>query len=175
MDSHAQLALPGEVHRVLVVDDHPDTTGVLSVMFHMLGYETRSALRGRDALRLAREFDPELIMLDIGLPDINGYEVVHALRANARIARRYIVALTGWSRPEDVARSMKAGFDEHLQKPIDLAKVRQILRTAGDRARSREARVACGSARREADITLSSDLGAPTCRARTRAVRIRPQ
>lgn len=174
MDSHDQLALPEEVRRVLVVDDHPDTTGVLSVMFHMLGYETRSALRGRDALRLAREFDPELIMLDIGLPDISGYEVVHALRADARVASRYIVAVTGWSRPEDIARSMKAGFDEHLQKPIDLAKVRQILRTAGTRVRSRE-RAPCGSARREADITISPDLGAPVCRARTRAVRIRPQ
>jgi len=117
--------------RVLIVDDHPDTTTVLSVMFNMLGHATRTALRGRDALRAAREFDPELVVLDIGLPDLSGYEVIRALRA-AR-PDRAVVALSGWGRPEDFARSFHAGFDRHYLKPIGLATVREILRVTDRR------------------------------------------
>ena len=133
----AQCSVAG-VRRVLVVDDHPDTAEVLSVMFACLGYETMSASRGRDALELAREFDPELIVLDIGLPDINGFEVVHALRADARSADRFIVAVTGWSRPQDIARAKQTGFDEYFVKPIDLGKIRHMLRLAASRAHENE-------------------------------------
>ncbi len=135
-------AVKGEVHRVLVVDDHPDTTEVLSVLFRTMGYETQRALRGRDAMKSAREFDPELIVLDIGLPDISGYEVVNALRADPRSRDRYIVAVTGYSRPQDRARAKQAGFDDYFVKPIDLAKIRQILRLAATRARASLAAVA---------------------------------
>ncbi len=117
-------------YRVLVVDDHPDTAEVLSVLLHMLGHEARCALRGRDALQLARELDPDLVLLDIGLPDITGYEVVRALRADHRRPARFIAAVTGHCMPKDVTRAAQAGFDQHLVKPIDLGKVRQILRCA---------------------------------------------
>jgi CheY-like chemotaxis protein len=117
-------------YRVLIVDDHPDTAEVLSVLFHMLGHETRSALRGRDALQLAREIDPDLILLDIGLPDITGYEVVRALRSDSRRPDRYIAAVTGHCRPADVSRAVLAGFDDHITKPIDIEKIRLILRSA---------------------------------------------
>jgi len=114
-------------YRVLVVDDHPDTAEVLSVLFQMLGHQTRCALRGRDALQLARELDPELILLDITLPDITGYEVIRALRADPRRPDRYIVAVTGHGRPSDISRAVRAGFDEHITKPIDVGKVRNVL------------------------------------------------
>jgi len=117
-------------YRVLVVDDHPDTAEVLSVLFHMLGHEPRCALRGRDALALAREMDPDLILLDIGLPDITGYEVIRALRADPRRPDRFIAAVTGHARPADISRSALAGFDEHIVKPVDIGKVRQVLRSA---------------------------------------------
>lgn len=117
-------------YRVLVVDDHPDTAEVLSVLFQMLGHATRCALRGRDALRLARELDPHLILLDIGLPDITGYEVVRALRAEPRNPGRYIAAVTGHCRPADVSRATSVGFDQHISKPVDLGKVREVLRGA---------------------------------------------
>jgi CheY-like chemotaxis protein len=117
-------------YRVLIVDDHPDTAEVLAVLFHMLGHEARCALRGRDALQLAREIDPDLILLDIGLPDITGYEVVRALRADQRRPERFIAAVTGHCLPKDVSRSTQAGFDQHISKPIDLGKVRQVLRCA---------------------------------------------
>lgn len=117
-------------YRVLVVDDHPDTAEVLSVLFQMLGHPTSCALRGRDALQIARELDPDLILLDIGLPDITGYDVLRALRADPRRPGRYIVAVTGHCRPADVARAVTAGFDQHIIKPIDIGKIRSVLRSA---------------------------------------------
>jgi CheY-like chemotaxis protein len=117
-------------YRVLVVDDHPDTAEVLSVLFHMLGHEARCALRGRDALQIARELDPDLVLLDIGLPDITGYEVVRALRADHRRPHRFIAAVTGHCLPKDVTRASQVGFDQHIMKPVDLGKVRQVLRCA---------------------------------------------
>jgi CheY-like chemotaxis protein len=120
-------------YRVLVVDDHLDTAEVLAVLFRMLGHETRTALRGRDALVLARENDFDVILLDIGLPDMDGYDVVRALRADPRRPghpERYIAAVTGHCRPVDVTRAVTAGFNDHVTKPIDLIKIRQILRCA---------------------------------------------
>jgi DNA-binding response OmpR family regulator len=125
-------------HRVLIVDDHPDTAEILSVMFTLLGHEARSAPRGREALRTARSFDPALIVLDIGLPDISGYEVVNALRAASNGQDRYIVAVTGWSGRDDVEKAKRAGFDAHFVKPIDLGTIRDILRVTGKRARMRD-------------------------------------
>jgi CheY-like chemotaxis protein len=120
-------------YRVLVVDDHPDTAEVLSVLFQMLGHAPRCALRGRDVLQLVRELDPHLILLDIGLPDITGYEVVRALRADPRNPEprnpgRYIAAVTGHCRPADVSRATSVGFNQHISKPVDLGKVRDVLR-----------------------------------------------
>ena len=115
--------------RVLVVDDHPDTTEILATLFELLGHETRTLDRGREVLRLSREFDPDLVLLDLGLPDITGYEVVHALR-HAGGRQRFIAATTGWSPREHLPRSRAAGFDHFLQKPIDLAAVRQLLTLA---------------------------------------------
>ncbi|MCW5801246.1 MAG: response regulator [Deltaproteobacteria bacterium] len=123
--------------RVLIVDDHFDTTEVLSVMFEMLGHEVRSAHRGIDALRIARELEPDLVLLDIGLPDISGHEVARWLRADPITARTYIVAITCWDSPDDIARSMSAGFDDHLAKPIGLARIRLLLASAWERARAR--------------------------------------
>jgi DNA-binding response OmpR family regulator len=132
----------GEFARVLIVDDHPDTAEILSVMFTLLGHETRSAPRGREALRTARTFDPTLVMLDIGLPDISGYEVINALRAAAHGKDRYIVAVTGWARQEDIEKSRRAGFDAHFVKPINLGTIRDILRVTAKRTRLRESRAA---------------------------------
>ena len=114
-------------YRVLVVDDHPDTAEVLSVLFQMLGHETHCALRGRDALRIARELDPHVILLDIGLPDITGYDVLRSLRADAGRPSRFIAAVTGHGRPSDISRAVAAGFDQHITKPVDMGKLRQVL------------------------------------------------
>ena len=117
-------------YRVLVVDDHPDTAEVLSVLFQMLGHETHCALRGRDALWIARELDPHVILLDIGLPDITGYDVLRSLRADAGRPSRFIAAVTGHGRPSDISRAVTAGFDQHITKPVDMSKIREVLRCA---------------------------------------------
>lgn len=132
-----RVASGGGVQRVLVVDDHADTTEVLAVLFGLLGFETRCAMRGREALRAAREFDPELMLVDIGLPDITGFEVVHALRADRRFDDRCIVGVSGFSRPQDLARAKEMGFDEYFIKPIDLGKVRRMVRLAAARREAR--------------------------------------
>lgn len=119
-----------ETHRVLIVDDDPDTVDVMSMIFTLLGHQPQGVLSGREAIHAARTFDPTLIVLDIGLRDINGYEVVRALRADPKLSGGYIVALTGWNSAQDISNSAKAGFDCHVIKPIDLANIRQILRDA---------------------------------------------
>jgi CheY-like chemotaxis protein len=111
--------------RVLVVDDHPDTSEVLSILFQLLGHETRAVTRGSDALLATREFDPDLVVLDIGLPDISGYDVARALKSDH--ARPYLAAATGWGREQDRQRAHEAGFDHHVTKPLDLSTVMELL------------------------------------------------
>lgn len=101
--------------RVLIVDDYPDTAEAAGELLRTAGHECWSATSGADALAVAEAFGPELAILDIGLPDINGCELVGALRA--RLAKRppYFVAMTGWSGA--VKRARDAGFDHFLLKP----------------------------------------------------------
>ncbi|MBX3155056.1 MAG: response regulator [Deltaproteobacteria bacterium] len=113
--------------RVLIVDDHPDTAEVLAVMFQVLGHESQIALSGAAALLAVREFDPEVIVLDLELPDISGYEVARALRDTTYAHGTFIAAVSGWGRAEDVARARRSGFDAHFRKPIGLSRVRDIL------------------------------------------------
>lgn len=114
-------------YRALVVDDHPDTAEVISVLLQMLGHQPRCALRGREALRIAKELDPDLILLDISMPDLSGYEVIRALRADPRGQDRFIVAVSGHGRPSDLSRAATAGFDGYIVKPIDIGKIRHVL------------------------------------------------
>lgn len=115
------------MQRVLVVDDHPGTTEALTMLLRLLGHEPHAVHRGSDALKAARELDPDLIMLDIQLPDIDGYQVARALRDEPG-SRAFIAAATGWGRPLDRERARAAGFDRHLTKPVDLAAIRELLR-----------------------------------------------
>ncbi len=115
--------------RVLVVDDHADTAELLATMVTWLGHDTRCAHSGADALKVARDFDPDLVLLDLQLPDVLGYELVRELRERPR----YIAAVTCWGRDEDRVRSYRAGLDQHVVKPIDLPKLRQILACAATR------------------------------------------
>ncbi|WP_167784869.1 ATP-binding protein [Ramlibacter rhizophilus] len=113
--------------RVLVVDDNVDAAETLVTVLDMLGHEARSAHAGEEALALAASFQPELVLLDIGLPGMDGYEVARRLRADARLGRVLLVALTGWGSQEDRKRARDAGFDHHLTKPVDVAAVEALL------------------------------------------------
>ena len=94
----------------------------------MRGHETRTAFTGPDAIVAAAEFVPDVVLLDIGLPGMDGYEVARQLRAMPATAGTFLVAMTGYGRDEDRALTQEAGFDRHLVKPVDLDILRQLLR-----------------------------------------------
>jgi len=111
--------------RVLVVDDNADAAAAVGKLMELLGHEVAVAHDGPAALAAAAAVPPDLILLDIGLPGMEGYEVAARLRA-AGNTRATLVALTGYGREDDVRRSRDAGFDHHLVKPVDLAQLRRI-------------------------------------------------
>lgn len=105
--------------RVLVVDDNRDSADSLAMVLGIYGHDARPAYDGTEALALAESFEPEVVLLDIGLPDIDGREVCRRLRALPRGAAMLIVAQTGWSSETDQASTREAGFDHHAVKPVD--------------------------------------------------------
>src|SRR5262245_19500386 len=104
-------------HRVLIVDDNEDAAAWLGVLFQLASAEVYLAHSGAQALAVAARFKPEVILLDIGLPDLSGYEVAREIRQSSWATRAALIALTGWGQPEDRERSVAAGFDRHLVKP----------------------------------------------------------
>ncbi len=122
--------------RVLVVDDQADCAEVVSVLLTIMGYECQSALSGTDALARAETFEPDVVLLDLQLPDVSGYEVARELRRRAGKRPLHIAAVSGSSTPDIRARTHAAGFDQHLSKPTDAAKLRHVLYIADLRARS---------------------------------------
>ena len=113
--------------RVLVADDNRDAADSLATILHMSGNEVSVAHSGEDALRLALLEQPQAIILDIGMPGMNGYEVARRVRAQAWGKKTLLIAVTGWGQAEDKQRSRDAGFDHHLTKPIDVAEVERLL------------------------------------------------
>jgi CheY-like chemotaxis protein len=122
--------------RVLVVDDQADCAEVVSVLLTIMGYECKSALSGTEALAQAETFEPDVVLLDLQLPDVSGYEVARELRRRAGKRPLHIAAVSGMSTPDVRARAHAAGFDQHLAKPTDAAKLRHVLYIADLRARS---------------------------------------
>ena len=113
--------------RVLVVDDCPDTTESLRILLDLWGHEVRTAHSGAEALGLAPALLPEVILLDIGLPGLDGYEVARRLRRLPGLADAFVIAVTGYSREQDLARAREAGFDLALVKPFDPDELRRLL------------------------------------------------
>jgi PAS domain S-box-containing protein len=113
--------------RALIVDDNIDAAVCLSMLLDLGGHATRTAHNGADALKLASDFKPQVIFLDIGMPEMNGYEVARALRSMRDIGHPVLVAVTGWGAPEDRVQSKNAGFDEHLTKPVDISTIELLL------------------------------------------------
>lgn len=115
--------------RILVVDDNRDSARTLSMMLHLMGHESTTAHDGQEAIAMATTFQPDIILLDIGLPKLNGYEVCQRLRAQFGDTIT-IAALTGWGQEDDRRRSNEAGFDVHLVKPIELSALQTLLANA---------------------------------------------
>jgi signal transduction histidine kinase/ActR/RegA family two-component response regulator len=105
--------------RVLIADDNRDAAESLSLLLELSGHEVRIAHLGKTALSLAQTFRPDVALLDIGMPDLSGYEVARALRQELWATDLQLIALTGWGQADDRRSAMEAGFDHHLTKPID--------------------------------------------------------
>jgi CheY-like chemotaxis protein len=122
---------------VLVADDNRDAADTLGLLLEMSGYSVTVAHSGADALEKLRRDQPDAAILDIGMPDLSGYEVARRFR-EPRARDIFLLAVTGWGQQDDIARAKAAGFDEHLTKPVDPDRVEQMLRdylTEADRMR----------------------------------------
>ncbi len=113
--------------RVLIADDNDAVAKTFTWMLEALGHHACYALDGPAAIKLAQEFKPEVIMLDINLPGMNGYEVCQVLRQQPGLENTVFMAQTGWNSPEHLERSRKAGFHHHLVKPVTLERLQEVL------------------------------------------------
>ena len=113
--------------RILVVDDNKDATESLAMLLSLDGHEVESVFTPQDALERVRLFEPDVILLDIGLPGMDGYEVARRVRQMAGGARIRLIALTGYGQLEDRRRALAAGFDDHLVKPVEPGKLSQAM------------------------------------------------
>jgi CheY-like chemotaxis protein len=113
--------------RILIVDDNVDTANTLAMLLKPFGQETQVAHTGQRALQLAAAFRPDVILLDIGLPGMDGYQDAERVRQNEGLAGVRLVAVSGYGQEADRRRSERAGFDHHLVKPVDIARLQELL------------------------------------------------
>ena len=118
-------------HRVLIVDDNADAADSMGVLLEMLGAEVRVVYSGETALETLDTFHPSAVLLDIGMAEMDGYEVARRIRERPDHQQVKLVAITGWGQAEDRRRSQDAGFDEHLTKPPDLERLKHVLLSQG--------------------------------------------
>lgn len=124
-----QPATSSSVHRcrILVVDDNKDAAASLSTLLSLLGHEVRVAYTGPESLHVAVLQIPEIVILDIGLPGMDGFQVARLMRQRPELAHTYLIAVTGYGSEEDRLRSQEAGFDAHVVKPADITKLQQMF------------------------------------------------
>ena len=125
--SPIETTAPGAKWRVLVVDDNVDGADVTALLLQELGHETQVAYSGAAALAAADEYLPNVLLLDIGLPEMDGYEVARRLRQHPLLKNAWLVAITGYGQESDRQRSKEAGFDHHLVKPVGPEKLEVLL------------------------------------------------
>jgi two-component system CheB/CheR fusion protein len=128
-----ESAAPLRPMRVLVVDDNKDGAESLALMLRLWGHEVSLAYDGSTALRRVQAEQPDVVLLDIGLPGIDGYQVAKRVRAQPALQRTVLVAMTGFGQDEDRRRSSEAGFDDHLVKPVDIATLERLLQSLPSR------------------------------------------
>lgn len=113
--------------RVLVVDDNEASAKTMGWAKEMLGHQIKLAHNGSDAIRISDEFVPQLVLLDIGLPGMNGYEICQRLQQNPKLAKTIFVAQTGWGEEKHRESTKAAGFHHHLVKPVPLEMLEELL------------------------------------------------
>jgi CheY-like chemotaxis protein len=113
--------------RILVVDDNKDSGNTLKMLLRVKGHEVRTANDGLQAIQIASDFLPDVILMDIGMPHLDGHETTRRIRTLPCGRVAIIIALTGWGQPGDVRRSIEAGCSAHLVKPVDFAELERLL------------------------------------------------
>lgn len=127
-DASAPRAADGV--RIVVVDDHVDTAMMMSALLRLAGHEVEAAHDGQAAVLAVERFKPDVVLLDLGLPDMDGCEIARRLRQTPAGKDVLLIALTGYTQAEHVAATRQAGFDHHLTKPVDLSSVRRLIACA---------------------------------------------
>ncbi len=127
----AAAVQPVTGRKVLVVDDNRDAAETLSILIKLCGCDVRTSFNGSEALEVAEVFQPDVALLDIGMPGLNGYEMAQQIRRRLWGKRMRLIAVTGWGQEDDKRRAMAAGFDYHLRKPIDSDSLRSLLNAGG--------------------------------------------
>jgi CheY-like chemotaxis protein len=123
--------------RILVADDNEDGGSALAALLEMMGHSVRLVGDGEAAVRECAQWNPEVALLDIGMPRLNGFDACRRIRAQPGGAARTMIALTGWGQPQDVRRSADAGFDQHLVKPIEVEALSALLGAVADNRNQR--------------------------------------
>ncbi len=126
-----------ESRRILVIEDNFDAAESLRDALEMDGHRVETVHEGQAALALARRFAPEIVLCDLGLPRMDGFAVARAFRADPSLCSAHLIALSGYSRAEDRECSARAGFDQHVAKPVDLDSLERLLAEVSTRLRSR--------------------------------------
>jgi len=114
-------------HRVLIVDDLRDSADSLAMLLNVMGHDVHTAYDGEEGVSAAAELKPDVVLLDIGMPKMNGYDACRFIRQQTWGKEMFLVALTGWGQEEDRRRTVEAGFDDHIVKPVDLAELLTLL------------------------------------------------
>ncbi len=123
----AQQIAASPRRRLLVVDDNRDFTDTMAILLEEIGHEVRTAYDGREVAPIVADFNPEVVLLDIGLPGIDGYELARRLRASPQCSGAALIAVSGYGQQADRIRAQEAGFDHHLVKPVDPDKLAKLI------------------------------------------------
>jgi len=126
-DKQQEPAAPKSSLRILIVDDSKDGADSLAMVLKMMGNDTRTAYDGKEGVELAEEFRPEVVLFDIGMPKLNGYEACRLIRKQPWGRKVIVIAVTGWGQEDDRQRSHDAGFDHHMVKPVDPQALMKML------------------------------------------------
>jgi CheY-like chemotaxis protein len=118
---------PGPALRLLLVDDSVDAATLLAMVLEADGYDVRVAHEGKQALEVAAQFEPEIVLLDLGLPGMDGFQLAREMRKLAHTANALLVAVTGYGQAADRLRSQEAGFDHHLVKPVSADEIQRVI------------------------------------------------
>jgi CheY-like chemotaxis protein len=127
---------PVQPSRILVVEDNRDAADMFVMMLQRFGHEAHAAYSSQSALEMAVHYPPDIVLLDIGLSGMDGYEVARHLRQHPQTKEVWVIAMTGYGQDSDRQRTQEAGFDYHVVKPVDSRQLRALLATLTKQSRS---------------------------------------